>query len=457
MRGHAILGACCAALALPSSTCARAQTTDPRQHPPSNQKSSTSQGRGSNATGQRQTLIPTDLPKPLLVDDAVRYGLRYNPLIAGGTAGVASAKANYDSLASPNSLDLGVTRLQGTSTAPSLTGNNSDTILDVGTSVDVSGQRRFQAAGAKALFGVARYQFDETKLTLTQQIRDAYWSLASARAQSRIAQEILEAAQRVNQLIRTQQQAGAAPQVDVIRSSIDVANAQQSRVTAQGAETAALSSLNVQLGRPPLASVELASALTETPASQLHLPDLPALDDLNRKSLAQRPLTKSAREQVQAADYAVKQARAGRLPDVSVDYERSVQQSQPSDSLVFVMRFPLLDLGSVRHSIRSATEAKKQAEAQLRQTEQQVSQQVAQAYTDYEQARTLVTNYYTEILVPSIKLLAMAELGYKQGATGILPVIDAETTLRNARNGYVTSILNLYKALDEIEAAVGGL
>ncbi len=411
---------------------------------------------GSRSAQQRPVSAPSDLPSPLTLDEAVRFGLRNNPQIAGGQAGVASAASNYRSLASPNTIDLGVTRVQGTSTAPSLTGSNSDTILDAGTSIDISGQRRFQAAGAKAQLGVTSYQFDETKLTLIQQIRDAYWALAAARAQSRIAQEILEAARRVNQLTRTQQNAGAAPQVDVIRSTIDVANAQQANVTAQGAEIAALSLLNVQIGRPPLAPVVLATELTETPASQLALPDLASLEELNRKSLIQRPLAKAAREQVRVAEYAYKQARAAQFPDLSVDYERSVQQPQPSDSLVFVMRFPLLDLGSLRNSIKSAAEAKKQADAQLRQTEQQVSQQVAQAYTDYNQARKQAVSYFTEILTPSIKLLAMAELGYKQGATGILPVIDAETTLRNARNGYVNAILSLYKARDEIEAAVGG-
>jgi len=402
-------------------------------------------------------MVAPPLPNPLSVDEAVRYGLRNNPQIEGGEAGTAAAAANYRSLASPNTIDLGVTRVQGTSTAPSLTGDVSDTILDVGTTLDVSGQRRFQAAGAKAQYAVTRYQLDETRLTLTQQLRDAYWTLASARTQSRIAQELLESAQRVNQLTSTQNQAGAAPQVDVIRSSIDVANSQQARVTAQAAETTALSALNTLLGRPPLAPVELSAGLAETSASELPAPAIPSFDELNRRSLAQRPLTKSAREQVRVAEYAVKQARAGRLPDVSLDYERSVQQAQPADSLVLVARFPILDLGSVRNSIKSAEEAKRQADAQLRQTEQQVSQQVAQALSDYDQARKQVTSYYTDILAPSLKLVGMAELGYKQGATGILPVIDAQTTLRNARNGYITAILNLYKALDEIQAATGGL
>ena len=51
----------------------------------------------------------------------------------------------------------------------------------------------------------------------------------------------------------------------------------------------------------------------------------------------------------------------------------------------------------------------------------------------------------------------MAQLGYQQGATGILPVIDAESTIRNARVGYINSLLAVYKAQDEILAATGVL
>src|SRR5258708_7038482 len=73
------------------------------------------------------------LPNPLDVEGAVRFGLQNNPQIAAGIAGVASAAANYRGLAAPNTIDLGTTRVQGTSTAPSLTGATSDTIVDVGT------------------------------------------------------------------------------------------------------------------------------------------------------------------------------------------------------------------------------------------------------------------------------------------------------------------------------------
>jgi outer membrane protein TolC len=392
-------------------------------------------------------------PERLTAEQAVRIGLARNPQIAASQAAVAAAERTYRSLAAFPSINLAMTHVLGNSAAPTLNGTTSDTFADLGDTLDTSGQRHFQAASANAQLAAARYQYQETQLSLTQQIRDAYWSLAAARAQTVIAQEGLRDARQVYQLTSTQFEAGASPRVDVIRSSIDQANVQQSAVTAQAAERVALTAFNVLLARPAPTPADLADQLTEATVTPAAVPGLPSLQELTQTALARRPLVLAAREQVRAANYAVKQARAGRLPDLSVDYERSLQN--PTYSVLLGIRLPLLDLGSVSNSIRAAEEARKQAQAQEQEAELQVTQQVAQGYTDYTQARELQASYQTDILAPSGTLLTAAQTGYKQGATGILPVLDAETTLRNARTGYVNSLLALYKAQDEIQAAIG--
>jgi len=412
----------------------------------------------SGAAASRKQPVGTaqriNLPDPLTVEDAVRAGLTINPQVAAGSAGVASAAANYRSLAAFPNPTLAISHAQGTSTAPTLNGQGADTFFDVGEVFDTSGQHYFQARGAKAMLGVTKYTFDETKLTLAQQIRDAYWSLAAARALTQYAVESLQESQKVYQLVQTQQAAGAAPQVDVIRSSIDVANAQQALIMAQGAERTALAGLNGLLARPPGAPITLASDIAAGVEPKPTVPDLPDLPSLTKSALTNRALIRAAEEQIRVAEYAVKQTRAGQFPDLSVDYERSLQQS--SDTVLLSIRFPLLDFGSTRQSIKSADETRKQAVAQKEQSEQQVIQQVAQAYQDVTQGQTLLASYVIDILNPSIKLRDMAQLGYKQGATGILPVIDAETTLRAARTGYINSLLSLRKAQDEMIAAVNG-
>ena len=384
----------------------------------------------------------------LTVDDAVKEGLQNNPQAAAALAGVRSALASYRSLAVLSPVTLGASHIQGTSTAPTLNGTNNDTFLDLGETVDLSGQRRYQAAGANATYKSTLYQYQETLLGLEQQIRDAYWSLAAAQSQTRFGIESLKEAQHVYDLTVKQQQAGASPTGDVVRSSIDVANAKQSLITAQSAERTALFAFNTLLAKPPSTPETLAEDFSHEPVVVL-----PRIEELGKQSQENRPLLKSAQEQSNAAKYPVRQAEASHWPDLTVDFQRST--TQEINSLIFGLSFPLLDFGSVSQSVRAAKETRKQVQAQEVQTQQQVAQQVAQAHADLESALQAASSYKKEILDPSETLLTMARLGYSQGATGILPVIDAESTIRNARVGYINALLAVYKAQDEVLAATG--
>ncbi len=393
------------------------------------------------------------LPSPLTGDMAVNIGIERNHQVIAGQAGEASAMDSYRSLAAFPNPEFGVTRVQGTSTAPSLTGNTYDTIASVNETLDMSGQRHLQADSAKEQWFANREQLSETKLSLAQQIRDAYWALVGACAQTQFACENLQDTQRMYDLARLQESAGASPRSDVLNSSINLASSQQAYISAQGAEQSALSALNVLLARPPCSQLTPADTLSTTQTAEpTSLPNLP---ELTRLAQQNRPVIKAACEQVRATEYAVELARAARRPDIALGYERSLEEQVYTVSAGVVL--PLLDLGTIKNSIRSADQAKKQAQEQELQAELQVAQQVTQAYIDYTQAQKLLISYQTDILTPSIKLLDMAQLGYKQGATGILSVINAETTLRAARSGYVNNVLALHKGADELLAATGGI
>ncbi|MDE2125524.1 MAG: TolC family protein [Armatimonadetes bacterium] len=395
------------------------------------------------------------MPSRLTEADAERIGLAANPASAAALAGVNAAHDTWQSLAAIPNPNLSLSYATGTSTSPTISGASTDTFFNVGESLDTSGQHRYQAAGAHAAFYSTRYQYQETILGLRQQIRDAYWAYVAAKGQTQISMETLGDVQKTFDLTKVQLQAGASPKIDVVRAGIDVANAQQAVLQAQGAEKSALAALNTILARPPMAPVMPADSLVETAQTPDLLPGLPGLPELTRLALQNRPAIQSADQAVRVARYGVDQARASQYPDTSVNYSRSLDQGQ--DTVMLAVSLPLFDLGSIHHSIRSAEASQRQAGALETQLRQQVAQQVAQAYTDFVTARRQSLSYQADILNPSETLLGMAETGYKQGATGILPVIDAQNTLRNARNGFVTNLLALYKARDEILAATGKL
>lgn len=405
------------------------------------------------ARAAQEASAPGTTTERLTVEQAVRIGLEQHPQVAAAQAAVAAAERSYRALAAFPSLNLTLTRAQGTSANPTVSGGTADTFVGLGDTLDTSGQRRYQAAAARAQLVAAREQLAETSLGLAQQIRDAYWSLAAARAQRALVQESLQDSEQLDRLTHAQVQVGAVPRVDAIRSAIDRANVRQSAVGAEGAERTALAAFNLLLTRPAAAPEELAGSLAESTVIAAATPNVPDLAALTRQAIARRPLVRAAKAQVEAARFGLKQARAARRPDLSVDYDQSLQQ--PLYSVLIGIRMPLLDFGAVRNSIKAAAAAQRQAEAQERAAEQTVTLQVAQAYTDLTQARELAASYRSEMVSPAGTLLTAAQQGYRQGGTGLLPVLDAQTTLRTARTGYVNSLLALYKAEDELQAATG--
>ena len=387
----------------------------------------------------------------LSVEEAVDYGLHHNPQISGGLATVAAALATYQSIGVLPNFIFGLSQVQGTSSAPSITGDTRDTFFSLSTTFDISGQRRYQAAGANASFKATGHQFHETILSLEQQIRDAYWSLAAAQASTRLSKKSLEDAQKVYDLTVTQEKVGTSPKGDVLRSSIDVAIARQSLLSAEGAEESALIALNTLLARPS----RTATPLRDDISDERKLPASPVApsDVLLQLALENRPLLKASAESVNSARFGVHQAEAARLPDLNIQYERSTVQQL--DALSLTLSFPLFDFGSIRESVRAAKENRKVVEYQKKSTEAQIAQQVSQARSDLDFAIKAARSYRTELLEPSAKLFEMANLGYQNGATGILPVIDAASTLRNARVGYIATLLAIHKADDELNAAIG--
>jgi cobalt-zinc-cadmium efflux system outer membrane protein len=395
---------------------------------------------------------------PLVIDadEAARIGLAQNPADGAARAAANAARSNYHGLSALPNPQLTLDTVSGSSAAPTLNGTNRDTFLDVSESFDTSGQRRWGAKNAKALYGAARAGYRQTQLGLVQQIRNAYWDYVAARAQSRFARESLDDVQKVNDATNVQNTAGTSPRGDVLRSNIDLANARQADLTAEAAQNTALAALNLLLARAPQAPIEprddlVSSTEAAGTAVPTPVPPLPPLDELTTTAQAASPAVQAALAQVAAAKYAVSQNKAARLPDITVDYEKSLQD--PFHSVVVGLQLPLFDLGSIRSQVHAARSGVDQAQAQMEQAKEQVAQQVEQAYRDYNLAQTQAAGYNKEILQPSVTLLNMAQLGYHQGATGILPVLDAESTLRNARTGYINALQAIYKAQDELLAA----
>ncbi|RYG65435.1 hypothetical protein EON80_17345, partial [bacterium] len=88
--------------------------------------------------------------------------------------------------------------------------------------------------------------------------------------------------------------------------------------------------------------------------------------------------------------------------------------------------------------------------------EQQARVQVETARLRSQQAGQNLTRYRDKLLPLALDLLRKTQVGYQQGASNYLEVLEAQRTLRQIQSEYLQALVSASNAENEIEAATLG-
>ena len=178
--------------------------------------------------------------KTLDLESAVRIALDQNPLNRAASEGIAVAKEAVGEARAPFYPDLGLnagySRWErhaflpngiGRLGIPSLIGPTNDWFSGLATRYTLFdfGQRRAELKAAQAREGVAKEEAARVRQDIVLEVHQAYFGLVAALETARVVQEALRRAEDHLRLARLQKEAGAVPQVDVVRAQVEVADA----------------------------------------------------------------------------------------------------------------------------------------------------------------------------------------------------------------------------------------
>jgi len=127
---------------------------------------------------------------------------------------------------------------------------------------------------------------------------------------------------------------------------------------------------------------------------------------------------------------------------------------EPNYSLQVSLNYPVFAGFKYINSIRKAEAKVKQSQYALRMKELNVTQEVMAYYTDFEQARRLVTTSKEYLDSAQEEFVAILS-NYERGTRTILDVLSAVSSLANARSQYVESKNKLYSSLANVAYAAG--
>lgn len=328
-------------------------------------------------------------------------------------------------------------------------------IYDGGRRELTNAQSRRSLEGAAAGEANARQQII---LGVTQ----TFYDLLRAVDLVRVAQAQVARAQQIVDLTQAQIDAGVVARKDIYQSRADLANAQVSLLQNRNLVRTTSASLKNAMGVETDDVVQPAPLATATG-------QLPAVPDAGpQRTLAQyvqqayvsRPDLRQQRSSVAISELAVKRARIEAGVLITSDYALDLtpindRGSKGTDSRFAVTgSYPLFDAGFLRAAVRIAQAQRDAAKDQLEQLRQNVRLDVEQGYVQRTEALERTRLAQTAVEAAQVNFDA-ARAARREGAATVIDVTQAQLTLTQAQNQYVTAIYDFYTADARLRRAIG--
>lgn len=395
---------------------------------------------------------PIPIAPPLSADEAVRIALENNPRLAAVSADVRAARQNVSAagaLSNPQAFF-----------APSLTGgvgSGTDTEFLFSQPLELNGTRTARRGVAQArLCGNDAAALVE-KQSVAYAVRAAYYELVRARAQITLTRDLLQTTEELNRLARRQVELGSRPAVETVQTGIEVTRAKQQVSLAEANGSAREAALNALLNRPQGTSIGVVA-----------LPDLatiiiPAPEEAARLALSARAETRINISAGDAAKQEARLARAEGIPDLAPQYRiGGVTRGIQNSGFGVALTLPFLDYGNRRGRVRAAEETARAEDARATATRLQIEQEATQAVAQARGAQAVLQSFApTEaggqnLLADAEQLLKASRLGYQEGRTTIIALLEAQRTYRQIQNENINAQIAVALALAELSRATGG-
>ena len=325
---------------------------------------------------------------------------------------------------------------------------------------------RLQAGegSARLLEAAAGQDLEKSRAELAFAVQIAYWGLFRAREIETVVDENVRQVGEHLKDVRAFFDQGLATRNDVLRTELEMSNAEILSIDARNAAEIALTALASLIGLPPGSDVDLTTTV-ESRASRLPAEAGEGGADPIERALANRPEIKSAEFRIKASQMGVKAARAGFFPQVYLSGNYYYLRPNPR-ILPSLDRFKgTWDLGvSVSFDIWNWGQTRlqaEQAEARLGQAREARKALEDQAVLEVTQCRLSLARAGEKVRVAGQAVgqaeenLRVVRERFRQGIALSVDVLDAEMALLQAKLGRTQASIDRVLAQARLEKALG--
>lgn len=308
---------------------------------------------------------------------------------------------------------------------------------------------------ARAALQAARAGTEVARRALRRAVAEAYYGAALATAKRIAAEQSLAAAEEFERVTRLNYEAGEVPEVDAIRSRLQVAARRDDLAQARQGEAIANATLGTLLGTGLV-----------TPPSIEPLPqavDVHAIDNLTAAGVVRRPELAQLEANVRVARAEVGVAWGAFLPKIIYSLDKGFDTpSLQHDELhkhrgtlaMANVDIPLFDWGQTASKLRQAQLKTKAAELQRAIVIRDLYLQFATARQEALTAAERVENA-RRALDDAAKNVQISIARYRAGEAPITEATDAQTTRAQQRLVLQQALFDFQVALTHLREAAG--
>ena len=317
----------------------------------------------------------------------------------------------------------------------------------------VADWRRSQAAEA-----VARFKSEIAQRGLVAIVVSNYYGMVAAERKSANAQLSQQEAARFLDITQKQERGGEVAHSDVVKAEIQFVQRQRDTQEAQLAMDKARIGFAVVLFPDYRQDFTVVDDL-DTSRPLLAYTEIQSLAGRNN------PDIRAAQAMVEAQKLEIRSARAALLPSLSFDYFYGMNSTRfalrtPDGGLNLgsvaqaQLTFPLWTWGAGRSRVKQSELRLQQAQNDLSFTQRQLLANLDSFYRESDAANSQVASlrHSMELAAESLKLTL---LRYQAGEVTVLEVVDAQTTLVQARNAYDDGVVRYRLAIANLQTITG--
>jgi len=257
----------------------------------------------------------------------------------------------------------------------------------------------------------------------------------------------LEIVQEVARIVKARVRSGEGPQFESVKAEVEVLKAKQEMTKAKNAVRVKL------VGLDTLTSGALGPRYKvqgDFRSLREHLDP----EQMAARDLSQHPVLKRHGKLVEQAEFTVTRERQSRVPNVTFfgGYARDAGR----EAMIAGASLPTPLWYLQQGHIATALGTQRKEEAELLRARNEINRAINQHAREAETAQEQILVYEEGLLKQAQEALRIAQLSFRQGASSLLDVLDAQRVQRQITVDYNLARFELSLALTRFERALGG-